>query len=434
MHSVKLYGAAFLVVCAAAVITEAAHHEYERPSAEEALTFLRSTPPVARRVDGEPKLVQLWADKTANDIRTMKELKPGGHIEGGAHFHLEADNWRYFTAFEQLEIAELWEVDGANDIAFKHLGHMSQTLRSLSIEGVEISSAGLRTLKNLQNLEILRIGWSKGVSDEALAPVAEMSSLKELLISGNKEVTGSGFKHLEGHPNLRNLKASGTSITDDAFAHIGRIPNLEFLDLARSEGLTGSGLENLSRLPLTTLLLQRSPIQGDGLLKLASLTTLETLNLGQCEALDAKVIRGLAALSKLKHLDLSGTSVDDDILAEFANFPALEHLSVNACGSVTGTGASALSARSGLKILNLSNCALTDDTLEALGDLSVEELIIGNNAITVNGIRSLLNSSDRLKQLKKIHIWHIGVSDRRAPTDEEVAPLKALRPNVEFAY
>ena len=82
------------------------------------------------------------------------------------------------------------------------------TVTSISLEGVSITADGLSPLRNLPNLKILRVGWSKGVADEALAPIAGMSSLEELLIAGNKEIRGPGLSHLTGLKNLRTL-ASG---------------------------------------------------------------------------------------------------------------------------------------------------------------------------------------------------------------------------------
>ena len=67
-------------------------------------------------------------------------------------------------------------------------------------------------------------------------------------------------------------------------------------------------------------------------------------------------------------------------------------------------------------------------------DLQVEELIIGNNGITTEGVGALLASPGSLRQLKKIHLWHIGKEERGSPTDEQIAPLQALRPDVEIAY
>ena len=61
---------------------------YTRPTAEEALAFLKTLPPVGRKVDGKPQMVQEWADKTvkviglknavnAKQARDLGKLRPG---------------------------------------------------------------------------------------------------------------------------------------------------------------------------------------------------------------------------------------------------------------------------------------------------------------------------------------------------------------------
>lgn len=228
-----------LVVCFALAGTEV----YQRPTAEEALTFLQSLPPVARKIDGKKQMVQEWKNKTANDIRTMTEIAPGGHIESGDHFTLHGKDWRYFTAFENLKKATLYEIHGVSDEAFYHMGHLSPTVTYLFVEGGEFTDKGVKELQRLKNLEFLGIGWNKGLDDAGVAHMAELPNLTEVLVSGCKGVKGPGIERLAKLKKLKTLKAAGTSITDSTLVHLKKL-GVEELYLGQND-VTSNGLKTL---------------------------------------------------------------------------------------------------------------------------------------------------------------------------------------------
>jgi hypothetical protein len=207
---------------------------YERPSAEEALDFLRTLPPIAR----DEKLVQPWAEATADDVRSMTTLQFGGHIEGGAHLHMDGDDWRYVTAFEGVEVANLWEIGGADNRAMVHLGHMSPSLHTLRFEQAdEVTAEGVRELRRLTGLKTLMIGWSANIDDDAVAAIGWMSGLEELNISGNPKIKGPGLRFLNRLmlPKLRVLKLSMSALTDDALVNLAGL-GVEELDLSKAPG------------------------------------------------------------------------------------------------------------------------------------------------------------------------------------------------------
>ena len=230
---------------------------------EEALAILQSLPPVARKIEGKPQLVHLWKDKTPADIRTMKTISPGGHIQGGAHLKIKGDDWRGFTAFEQLEKAELWEIEGADDTAFRHLGNLSQTVNWLFVEIAGVSDLGLAPLANLKNLRYLGIGWTKTVTDGAFESLAGITSLEHLLVSGCKGITGEGVGKLKTLPKLKTLEIGSTSVTDATLKHFSPL-QVEELNLSQNQ-VTAAGLAELlsdaNNLPhLKTLTLKKVPL------------------------------------------------------------------------------------------------------------------------------------------------------------------------------
>jgi hypothetical protein len=225
---------------------------------EEALAILKSLPPIARKVDGKKQMIQPWQDKTPADIRTMKLISPGGHIEGGPHLKIKGEDWRCFTAFAQLEKAELWEIEGADDTAFRHLGNLSQTVNWLFVEIAEVSDRGLAPLANLKNLRYLGIGWTKTVTDGAFDSLARITSLEHLLVSGCKGIKGEGVGKLTVLPKLKTLEIADTGVSDATLSRFAAL-QIEELNLSQNK-VTAAGLakllsdtKNLPRLKTLTL-------------------------------------------------------------------------------------------------------------------------------------------------------------------------------------
>ena len=226
---------------------------YDRPTVEETLTFLRSLPPIHRKINDKPALVQIWKDKTIDDIKTMKKLQFGGHIEGGGHLRIEGDDWKYLTAFEELETANLWEIEGANNTAFYHLGHLSQTVATLNVEVAhEVTAKGIKHLQNLKNLKILGVGWSDKIDDEAVQEIAKIATLEQINVSGCRAIKGPGLESLAKLKHLKTLKLSMSALTDDALANLSGL-GVEALDLSKPPNwvknspyfITFDGIRNL---------------------------------------------------------------------------------------------------------------------------------------------------------------------------------------------
>jgi len=204
----------------------------ESPTAKQALGFLRTLPPVMR--DGEP--VHRWRDATVEDIRSMTTLELGGHVEGGGHLHIDGHDWRYLTAFESVEVANLWEIGGADDCAFYHLSKMAPSLHTLNVEQADtVTLVGVRQLRRLKGLKTLMIGWSANIDDDAVAEITTLRGLEELNLSGCPKITGSTLTRLNRGmmPNLRSLKLSMSALTDDTLMNLTAI-GVEELDLSRA--------------------------------------------------------------------------------------------------------------------------------------------------------------------------------------------------------
>ena len=159
------------------------------------------------------------------------------------------------------------------------LRHLDGTV-FLSIDGTQVTDAGLEHLHGLPNLESLQI-----------------SGLRANFVGVNPhdfEITGSGLVHLNDLPNLKNLNLSQTAIADSELKHLEGLTSLEKLTLADTR------------------------ITGDGLRHLGQLSALQWLDLGKSQATDAG-LAGLAGLTRLNYLFLDDTQITDERVAKLEN-------------------------------------------------------------------------------------------------------------------
>ncbi|MEW4452249.1 hypothetical protein AB1L30_06130 [Bremerella sp. JC817] len=85
----------------------------------------------------------------------------------------------------------------------------------LSIDGEQLTNAGIAQLVALKNLHHLTIADGKQITDEALASVAQLRKLSELeLVS--LSITDEGIQHLHAMPYLSYVRLSDLSINENA--------------------------------------------------------------------------------------------------------------------------------------------------------------------------------------------------------------------------
>jgi hypothetical protein len=127
---------------------------------------------------------------------------------------------------------------------------------------------------------------------------------------------------------------------------------------------------------------------------------ISALNLGGSRRVTDTGVRSLARLSRLRHLDLSGTGVTDQGLEALRALPELETISL-AWTNVTDIGVAHLSACEHLRAVSLQGTACGDSALNALaGKAHLCQLRTGN-AVTDAGL-ALLHEFPIFKS------WHGG--------------------------
>jgi hypothetical protein len=247
--TVAALAVAAFVLCGAAPapLPPPAEPVFQRPSPEEALRFLKSLPPVWRNTrDYDPKapskkiLVYQWKDFTVEDMKTLKLCHPGGHVEepgkpgsfSKGHLKIRPADWRYFTAFEQLEEFKMvHDIDGATDECLFYLGQLPQTMHTIKFEMSQATGEGVRYLQNLKDLKSLSLNFSRTITDVALVHAAGIESLEYLDVGACPLIQGSGVAALARLKNLKVLRIGSCSLSDASLAYFVHLP-VEELDLS----------------------------------------------------------------------------------------------------------------------------------------------------------------------------------------------------------
>lgn len=193
-------------------------------------------------------------------------------------------------------------------------------LHMIGIPFVSIPADSIRQLKRHESLTHIGLGPLSQVTDETLAPLAEMTGLEGLYL-GEAEVTDAGLKHLRKLVKLKILQLTSTKITDDGLIHIKGMTKLKNLDLNYTE-VTNEGLKHLANLTeLEHLNFAATKIRGSGLIHLKKMTKLKWLDL--MSSASGPDLVHLKPLTKLEWLRLGGKGIDDAALAHLTH---LRHL------------------------------------------------------------------------------------------------------------
>jgi hypothetical protein len=293
-------------------------------------------------LDIQPLNVDASAWAILRDHPTIACLRVGS-LDDGAAEHVSA-----MPALRELDV---------NDRRLTHVG-LARLLRMPQLNAFSIrmreptTARGLAALEGTLGLERLELDdWESTLSNDALAHLARLSSLKELRITSTN-ITDEGLKHLAGLSQLVRLFLNRLSITDAGLAHLARFTSLTFLRVWNNDKIQGDGLRHLTGLralrsldvfglpivdealvhlaeliELTDLNLRETQIVGPGLRHLSRLTNLRELSLRWCAVVDEGMTH-LAALTSLEDLDISGAKITDAGLRALAPLKMLRMLRV----------------------------------------------------------------------------------------------------------
>lgn len=193
-------------------------------------------------------------------------------------------------------------------------------LQMLAIPFSLITAESLKPLIRHRSLKFLGLGPLSKVTDETLAPLAEMTWLEAFAVS-EAEVSDAGLKHLSKLVKLNALHLTSTKITDAGLIHLKQMTKLKTLDLKHNK-ITNEGLKHLAGLTeLEHFHFSSIKITGSGLIHLKKMTKLKSLDLMSIDT--GADLDHLKPLGKLEWLRLAGDRIDDGALEQLTH---LRHL------------------------------------------------------------------------------------------------------------
>ncbi len=120
-------------------------------------------------------------------------------------------------------------------------------LAKLSFRSTKVSVNGLTALKDLPVLNELSLNAS-GLTDEHLAAITHLKTLRWLDVAGNPRLTEKGLASLKAFPHLGNLNLSYDGITDAGLRELTSLQELDSLELTNAR-ITDTGVLEFQQMP-----------------------------------------------------------------------------------------------------------------------------------------------------------------------------------------
>lgn len=269
---------------------------------------------------------------------------------------------------------------------------------------------------------VWEVGFGRDTTDndlKALAALApprlykvELHPASALLEKGKPGVTRAGLKALAALPALRSLVAP-KGCGDEDVKEIAALPHLEVLH-AYSADFGDEGIKHLAAaLKLKVLSLPSFRRFTDTVWEpLSKIATLEEVDGLYGKQLTGRGVGRLAALKKLRRLELWNLSLADGVCDEIARLKGLRQLKLSHA-SVTDDGVKALASLPELWSLDLTETKITDAALRHLAAApKLEQLRLGSTAVTDAGIRELTALATLLRlDVSGTKVTGVGVVD-----------------------
>lgn len=255
-------------------------------------------------------------------------------------------------------------------------------------------------------------------------------TLKTLKLSDtDRRITSVGVAHISQLSELERLDMSRLNymsyLGDVGVETLSKLKKLQYLDLSKCS-LSGTALEHLSGLKdLKTLNFTNNRVSAQGITALAKGTSIQELNLNDCDQMDDKVAEQIGTMVNLKKLEIEGARLSETGWEHLSHLDQLQYLDVNhmkeqlrdnslkqllklkqlktllANFSFIGSGNQVrqLKALTNLETLALNYNDLEDEVVKALVSLSqLKDLSLQDNSMTEvgAGYLSKMTHLDRL--------------------------------------
>jgi hypothetical protein len=287
------------------------------------------------------------------------------------------------TSLEELYfIRTIPQFTPAAVACLRGLRHLQKVEFGLSWAG----PSGMKTLATLPNLRCLHVALKdrhQGYSGPTgVSYLTRLTRLEELAFTGGQSLSDADLAHFESLTSLRNLLGSG-NITDRGLTSLGKLHRLEHLTFYTGGGVSKRGLNELSGLTnLQTLSVHdnyvwRHPEAEARIdeipLNLSTLTNLKTLDLAGF-ALEEGDLACLGGLPHVEWMTLQGSVLPETALRHLKDLPALKRLTIDRIDCSDGSGLAALAGLRRLEDLTLRG-RVTDLALRGLAGVTAPHSI-----------------------------------------------------------
>jgi hypothetical protein len=374
--------------------------------------YLRLPASSVERICGISSLVSLSVGTSLPDLAQFSLLTHLGKLSSLTALKL-SECWRLSEEgvaalcdlLPSLQVLDLSFCDGVTDGCVKMIAEHLRGLKSLSLEWCQrVGDPGAEELRKLHHLTSLNLSGCCLFTDATVASIC--SSCQQLqilcLAQSGPPLRKNGFTDVslrciaESLQSITILDLSSCGrVTDDGVAAVGGLSTLTVLNLSHCTRLTDLGVRRIARLRG----LQSLSLSGCVRVTSASLRKIKRNHPKLAELTFFSSLRAhaynLAAMRRLRTLDLNWAKATDRALVACARLPQLQRLCLSHCKRITDTGVLQLEALcASLQSLDLSHCfRITDRTLDFLErcKMALHTLFLDHCVeISDAGVKSLL--------------------------------------------
>lgn len=269
------------------------------------------------------------------------------------------------------------------NLSDNQISDLSTLMNLPMLEWLDISGNQVTDLRPLMGIARLTYVDASGNAISSTTPLSMMNGLKELYLDNNPIRDFSGLRKVK---SLEVLGLGGTGLTDEDMDYLKNLTLLTDLNLEENEALTGEAVDALQQ-KLATCNISRSQlaynIDIDGQQVLSTATELD---LSGCGISD---IAGLASLPSLEKLNLSRNSISNLYILQLTESRRTIrelNLSGNLIEDITP-----LASLTGVEVLDLSNNSISSE-LPLMNLKTLKTLYLGGNLLTEQQIDNLQNA------------------------------------------
>jgi internalin A len=339
-------------------------------------------------------------------------------------------------------------------------------LRTLSIDGTDVSDAGIKSLKEaMPDLQVtmrhkgwvpslpfdLRSAWRKvgatvvwmdsfpGWDDGSDVTTGEIPAFSLEKIESDKlsilpqpdrpfglefyfsPTPVSGFKSLGVFKNLQRMTFVNGAPEDCDLGGLADLTGLRLLNV-HATVMTPHNLDQIAALSqLRSLDLESTQLTDAGLKQLSGLTRLRALDIARNQITDVGLLE-LGSLTQMRSLDLGYNSVTDGGLKDIVGFTQLTGLNLNNT-LVTDAGMKEVSGFIQLTDLDVGGTRVTDAGVKEIASLGqLRKLNLGFTRLSDQGVKELAG----LSQLEELDLMECPVTDAGLKQLTDLKRLKTL--------